>query len=193
MTDRPCADPTRFDGFAAHIEKHLGLVQYARPATRAGGNRGFMVSLHARADRAMISACTSGVRFQEVDAPLPQELVCSAHPGQEDEAEYLVHVLADRVVRSGRGYDHGDGYLNAEPLIPGSGVEALLVVPHPVTDEEFGVLRDSRGRPCLQFLALVPLTRVEARFVDRHSVDALYDVWEGAGTDLLDVYRASSV
>lgn len=142
----------------------------------------------------MVSAATTGVRFQDVSAPLPQEYVVSAQPDQSDEAGYLVHVGASQVVQTGRGYIYGQGYLNAEPLIPGTNIEFLLAWPHPFLDKDFDTYRDDGGDPALQFITLIPATRAEFEHIrDHDSPIALLELWESRDTSLLDLHRASAI
>lgn len=142
----------------------------------------------------MVSAATTGVRFQRVEAVLPVECVVSALPEQEDEAAYLVHVGAARVIENGRGYAYGQGYLNAEPLIPGTGIEFLLAWTHLATGPEFDVFHDEYGDPALRFVTFVPATRAEYEQVwAQRGPDALFRLWETQGTNLFDLYRPCAV
>ncbi|NBH12572.1 hypothetical protein [Amycolatopsis sp. SID8362] len=192
----PHADPSRFDGLLPHVERHLGPVTHGQgPGLPDGGNRGFAIGFHAHPRLRMVSAATTGVRFQRVDAPLPQEYVVSAAPEHEEEAGYLAHVIASGVIERARGYPYGGGYLNAEPLIPGTGVAFLLAAAHPFADAEFDLYRDERGEPALQLVTLLPCTRAEFEFVHAHDEDpeVLFDRWRDRDTDILDLYRASAV
>ncbi|MGK3208465.1 hypothetical protein ABFJ78_45575 [Amycolatopsis sp. MEPSY49] len=135
------------------------------------------------------------MRFQQIDASLPQEFVVSAVPEHVDEAGYLAHVIAGEAIGRRRGYAYGGGYVNAEPLIPGTGIAFLLAAPHPFAGEEFDLYRDDRGEPALRFITLLPCTLDEFTFVREHDGDpaALFDVWESRETDILDLYRESAV
>lgn len=143
----------------------------------------------------MLSAVTSGVRFQQVTALLPEEFVVSALPDQEFEASYLVHVVAERAISNGQGYEYGGGYVNAEPLIPGTSIEFLLAWPHAFVDEEFDVYRDDDGTAALQYITLIPATRAEFELVHEHNDDPqqLVELWESRDTNLLDLYRTSAI
>jgi hypothetical protein len=190
----PHADPRRFEGLLSHIEYYLGPVTHGEGPDVAGGNRGFSIGFHAHPEYQMISAVTTGVRFQQVSAELPQEFVLSALPDHEKEAAYLVHVVAERVVQSGQGHEYGGGYVNAEPLVPGTNIEVLLAFQHPFADEGFDLYYD-RGEPALRFVTLIPATRPEFDWLRDHDDDAeaLLDLWESRETDLLDVHRPSAV
>jgi len=191
----PYADPARFEGLIDHVERHLGPVDFAVPASVEGHNRGFAVGVHKHPTIDMVTAASTGVRFQRYDASLPEEFACSALPGQEQEAAYLVHVVADRVVRSGKGYEFGRGYVNAEPLIPGSHVQCLLAVPHPWADEDFSHFRNAQGEAVLQIITLLPLTRPELDSMDPRSdpVEQILSLTEAKGLDVRDIYRDSAV
>ncbi|GLZ10674.1 hypothetical protein Acsp04_09090 [Actinomadura sp. NBRC 104425] len=192
----PYTDPDRYEGLLAHMQRHLGRVVSAQgPVMGDGRNRGFAIGFHAHPEMAMVSAASTGVRFQKVTATLPEEFVVSALPGQEDEAGYLLHVAAERVIGSGRGYEFGGGYVNSEPLIPGSRIEFLLAAGHPCTGDGFNVFHDRQGRPALQVITLIPATRAEFELVREHGGDSgkLLEVWRSRNTDLLDVYRESAV
>ncbi|GLY81616.1 suppressor of fused domain protein [Actinoallomurus iriomotensis] len=189
----PHADPRRYEGLLAHAERHLGPVVRGEGPTIDGRNRGFSIGFHEHPSYAMVSVATTGVRFQKVTGPCPGEFVVSARPGQEQEAAYLLHVVADRAVRSGKGYEYGGGYVNAEPLIPGTAIEFLLASPHPYVDEAFDLFYDD-DELALRYITLIPATRAEFELVREHGDDeALRDLWESRATDLLDVYRTSAV
>ncbi|RSN34585.1 hypothetical protein DL990_13120 [Amycolatopsis sp. WAC 01416] len=192
----PHADPKRYEGLRSHVERHLGPVTHGQSSQRPDGrNRGFALGFHTHPRQRMVSAVTTGVRFQQVDASLPQEFVVSAVPEHEDEAGYLAHVIASEAIERQRGYAYGGGYVNAEPLIPGTGIAFLLAAPHPFADEEFDLYHDDRSEPALRFVTLLPCTLGEFEFVREHDDEpaALYDVWESRETDILDLYRASAV
>jgi hypothetical protein len=186
-------DPQRLEGLFEHVERYLGPTRYAQPAEIEGRNRGFAVGIHDHPELSMVTAATTGVRFQPIQSPLPLEFACSARPGQEDEAAYLVHVFADMAVRNGSEVEYDDGFRNDEPLIPGTGIHGLLAAPHPCADEMFNLFRNERDELQLQFITLVPITAPEADYLREHETGELFELWESEGTDLLDLYRASGV
>ncbi|MBC6456574.1 suppressor of fused domain protein [Actinomadura sp. HBU206391] len=191
---RELTDPRRFEGLLDHTERHLGRLRHAEPPDAIGGrNRGFAIAFYDHPDLDMVSAATNGVRFQRITALFPQEYVCSARPGQETEAGYLLHVVADRVVQSGEGHEYEGGYLNAEPLIPDTQICGLFAEPHPYADEEFNLFRDDQGEIAVEFITLVPVTRAEFEFLREHGDEEMFEVWSERETDLLDIYRASAV
>jgi hypothetical protein len=141
----------------------------------------------------MISAVTTGVRFQAIQSPLPLEFACSALPDQEDEAAFLVHVFADMAVRDGSEVEYDDGFMNDEPLIPGTSIYGLLAAPHPRADEMFNMFRNDKDELQVQFITLVPVTTEEAEYLQTHETGDLFDLWATKGTDLLDLYRPSAL
>lgn len=194
MSD-PHTDPDRYEGLLEHVERHLGQVLYGQPPDAVDGrNRGFAIGFHAHPERDLVSAATTGVRFQRVAARMPEEFVLSALTGQEGEAGYLVHVVADRVVRSGRGMEYGGGYLNAEPLIPGSQISGLVAASHPFAGSQFDLFLDGAGQPVLQFISLIPITRPEYDFMQSgRTLRDLSRLFVAADVDPMDVYRPSAL
>lgn len=143
----------------------------------------------------LVSAATTGVRFQEVDSALPEEFACSVLPGQDAEAAYLVHVAAERVIQTGRGYEFGQGYVNAEPLIPESRIDCLLMEPHPWVDPAFTHFSGGQAEPVLRFVTVLPATRAELAALE-HGHDHGEQLWRMAattGVDLRDIYRPSAI
>jgi hypothetical protein len=53
------------------------------------------------------SVVTNGLRFQELDEELPEELVCSMRTGQQDAAQYLVDTVAQMVLGNGAALEYG--------------------------------------------------------------------------------------
>lgn len=189
----PQSDPAHFTSLLAHVERHLGPIEYGLPAEINGRDHGFAIGVHRHPELSMVTAATTGVRFQGMPTPLPVEFACSARPGQENEATYLVHVFADRAVSTRSEVEYDDGYLNAEPLIPDSSVHGLLAAPHPYADEMFNLFRDDAGELRLQFITLVGVTDAEVDYLRDHETGDLFDLWRSKDTDLLDVYRPSAV
>ncbi|TDC57318.1 hypothetical protein E1281_05415 [Actinomadura sp. KC345] len=186
-------DPSRFTGLAEHMERHLGEVTHAQPPDLGGRNRGFAIGFHRHPEREMVSAASTGVRFQEVEARMPEGFVCSALPDQDFDASYLVHVVADRVVQSGKGHEYGGGYLNDEPLIPDTEVVGLMALPHPYMPDDFHIFRDEAGASVLQVITLIPVTLLEYHFMREHDLQALVAHWRDKDTDILDIHRPSAI
>lgn len=185
--------PSPYAGLLEHMNRHLGEVTHAVPPDVNGHNRGFAIGYHRHASKDMVTAASTGVRFQEVAARLPEEFVCSARPDQEFEASYLVGVVAEAAVRRGRGYEYGGGYLNDEPLIPDSQVVGVVALPHFHMPDDFHIFRDESGESVLQIIGLVPVTLPEHEFMNEQRIQGLVARWREQGTDLLDIYRASAV
>ena len=177
-----------------HVERYLGGRRHARPAVAADGRElGFAVALHRRTSPPMATAVTDGMRSRTTQSPLPLELACSVRPGQEEQAARLVEMFAEATVRGDAEVEYDDGFLVEEPLIPGTAVRGLLAAPHPYADEMFNLFRDAEGELALQFVTLVPITGPEGHYLRDHETGELFERWESAGTDLLDVHRTSAV
>ncbi|MFI0354225.1 suppressor of fused domain protein [Actinomadura sp. 9N407] len=184
-----------YEGLLDHAERYLGAVTHGEPPDVGGYNRGFAIGFHRHPEHDMVSAASTGLRFQDLDFQLPEEVVCSARPGQEREAGYLVHVVAELALKDGKGHGHGGGYRNAEPLIPETQISSLAYSVHPQLPEEFNHYNDADGAPVLRFVTLIPMTDPEFRFVlaDNDGLQGLMEVWRTNRTDILDLYRRSAV
>jgi Suppressor of fused protein (SUFU) len=177
-----------------HVERYLGDRRHARPAATADGrDLGFAIAVHRRPSPPMTTAVTDGMRARTTRSPLPLEFACSVRPGQEEHAARLVETFAESAVRGDAEVEYDDGFLVEEPLIPGTAVRGLLAAPHPYADEMFNLFRDAEGGLGLQFVTLVPITGPEGRYLRDHDTGELFELWESAGTDLLDLHRASAV
>lgn len=182
-----------YEGLLDHVHRHLGPVSHAQQPDALGYNRGFAIGLHRHPEHEMVSAATTGVRFQEVAAELPAEFVCSARPGQETEAAFLLSTVADKVVQSGSGHNMGDGYRNEKPWIPGTQISSLVFGTHPYVADEFHAFRNTEGKVVLRLITLIPLTDPEFLFALDKGYPDMVETWKDMGTDLLDLYRPSAV
>jgi hypothetical protein len=171
-----------------HVERYLGRTRRTREA-----DLGFVIGIHDHPSLPMVTAVTDGMRSRTTQSPLPLEFACSARPGQEEEAARLVETFADLAVRGDAEVEYDDGFLVEEPLIPGTAVRGLLAAPHPYADEMFNLFRDGSGELRLQFVTLVPVTGPEGRHLHDRETGELFELWESAGTDLLDLHRASAI
>ncbi|MBB4930656.1 hypothetical protein F4561_001476 [Lipingzhangella halophila] len=191
----PRSDPALFEGLFEHVERYLGPYVSGTSATMPGYNRGFGVSVHRHTTLELVSAATMGVRFQEVDSALPEEFACSVLPGQDAEAAYLVHVAAERVIQTGRGYEFGHGYVNAEPLIPDSRIDCLLMEPNLWVDAAFTHFSGDQAEPVLRFVTVLPAMCVELDALERGHDHAgqMRRMAAAAGVDLRDIYRAPAI
>jgi suppressor of fused protein SUFU len=164
-----------------HIARHLGR-------RRSSGD-----GLDVYESASMVSVVTEGLRSRTLQSPLPVELVCSVRPGQEAEAGGLVRRFARLTVDGDVELEYDDGLLVEEPLVPDTEIRGLLAAPHPYADEMFNLVRDGDGTLRLQFVTLVPITGPEGRYLRDHEAGELSELWSSAGTDLLDLRRASAV
>lgn len=181
---------SRFSGFPAHVEKHLGVVRGADSPTAGGRDRGYHLVYCDHSDGTSVSVLTSGLRTHLGGAPLPQELVCTMYSSQELHARHLAGVIAELLTESDSRVGFGALIMNDRALLPGTEMCGALAAPHPYLGDDFDLLLDSGGTPVLQIITLLPITRGEAQLVSRFGNDVLYDRWEEAESDLLDVYRA---
>ncbi|GAA3955041.1 hypothetical protein GCM10023085_41890 [Actinomadura viridis] len=184
-----------YEGLLGHAERYLGPVTHAEPPDVLGYNRGFAIGFHRHPEHRMVSAASTGLRFQDLEFQLPEEIVCSARPGQEQEAGHLVHFAATSALKNGKGHGYGGGYRNADPLIPETRISSLAYSAHPHLPEEFDHFRNADGEAVLRFVTVVPMTDPEFRFVldEKDGLHGLMEVWRLNGTDILDLHRKSAV
>jgi hypothetical protein len=175
-----------------HAERHLGPFLRAHPLEHDSG-RDLGLGVFFFASPSMVTVVTIGLRARMLRSPLPHELACSVHPGQEDHAERLVERFARLSVLGDVELEYDDGLLVDEPLVPDTEIRGLLAAPHPYTDEMFNMVRDADGTLSLQFITLVPITGPEGAYLRDHETGELFELWESAGTDLLDLRRVSVV
>ncbi|MBE1534694.1 suppressor of fused domain protein [Actinomadura algeriensis] len=187
--------PSPYEGLLEHAERYLGPVTHAEPPDVLGHNRGFAIGFHRHPEHDMVSAASTGLRFQDLEFQIPEEIVCSARSGQEREASYLVHVAATSALKNGKGHGHRGGYRNAEPLIPETRISSFAYSPHPHLPAEFDHFRDADGEAVLRFVTVVPMTDPEFLFAldSGDGLSGLMEVWRLDRTDLLDLHRESAV
>lgn len=181
---------SRFSGFPAHVEAHLGRVRGADSQVADGRDRGYHLVYCDHADGTSVSVLTSGLRMHLAGAPLPQELVCTLHASQESYARHLTGVIAELLTESGSRVGYGALIMNDRALLPDTEICGALAAPHPYLGDDFDMLLAPDGTPVLQLITLIPISRGEAQLVSRYGKDVLYDRWEETGADLLDIYRA---
>lgn len=182
---------SRFSGFPAHVETHVGRVRGADSRATNERERGYHLVYCDHHDGAHVSVLTSGLRERTAGAPLPQELLCTVRADQENHARHLTGVVADLLLESRSRVGYGALIMNDRALLPGTAICGAMAAPHPYLADEFDVLLDSSGTPVLQLITLIPVTRGESQLVARYGRDSLYDRWEQHGCDLRDVYRPS--
>ena len=178
-----------FERFPAHVEKHVGRVRGADSRSAGGRERAYNLVYCDHADGAHVTVLTSGLREHTAGAPLPQELLCTLRRDQELYAKHLVAVIAELLTESRARVGYGALIMNDRILLPDTAIAGALAAPHPYLGDEFDVLLDDGGRPALQLITLVPLTRAESQLVARYGRDALYDRWESRDSDLVDIFR----
>jgi hypothetical protein len=174
-----------------HLSHHLGPCRSTRPLADASGRP--LGAVHVHGLPSMVSVVTAGLHARTLQSPLPLELLCSVRPGQEADAERLVARFAGLTVGGEVELEYDDGLLVDEPLVPGTSIRGLLAAPHPYLDEMFTMFRDRDGTLRLQFVTLVPITGAEGAYLRDHETGELFELWESAGTDLLDLRRTSAV
>jgi hypothetical protein len=186
-------DDQKYSGFLDHIQEFLGPVTSAEPPTIDGGNRGFAIFFCDSTDGDLVSAVTNGLRFQKITAIMPLELACTLHKDQQSAARVLIALTATLTIQKGEGPAFDQVIPAPEPLIPGTEIEGVMIVPHPYIEDGFESLLNSEGQTELQILTLVPVTAAEIAFSEENGPDALYEIWEEQETDLLDINRPSAV
>ncbi len=182
---------SRFSGFPAHVETHLGRIRGAESPEVGDRDRGYHLVYCDPAHGAHVSVLTSGLRSHTAGAPLPHELVCTLYAGQERYARHLTGVIAELLSESQSRVGPGALIMNDRSLLPDTEISGALAAPHPYLGEDFDVLRDEEGAGVLRIITLIPITRAEAQLVARYGSDVLYDRWEQYSSDLLDVHRGA--
>lgn len=183
----------KYAGFLQHIEDYLGTVRDVSGPTVTGRNRGYALFFCPAPDGEMISVVTNGIRFQQVTAVLPQELVCTLNADQEQIAHMLTMRTADLVIQLGQGLTVDQLVPSETPLVEDTRIHGVVAMAHPYVGEEFDTLLDANGNVELQIITLIPVLPEEIEFVRQYTMDDLYEQWEERETDLLDARRASVV
>jgi hypothetical protein len=183
-----------FAGLLPHLERYLGPVGEFEEPTVLGYNRGYGL-FFCYAPNYIVSVVTNGLRFQRLTVVYPQELVCTVRVDQRKDAHLLVPLTAGIVMQRGSGLMIDEIILSAdpEPIVPGTEIAGVIAANHPYADDGFDTLTTPTGAVELQLITLIPATRPELELAQRSGIDALYDIWEKEGTDLLDMRRPSTV
>jgi hypothetical protein len=100
----------------------------------------------------------------------------------------LLPIVAWDLIGRHVALSHGQVLGPAGPLIPGSGLEALLCLEPFLHPDSFAVCEATD--PPTEFLWLVPVTPVEGEEAAAGGVSELLTRWERDGVDLLDWQRA---
>jgi suppressor of fused protein SUFU len=183
----------KFSGFIDHIQRYLGAIRDGEPPTVDGGNRGYALFFLVNAKGDLVSVVTNGLRFQRVRAVMPQELVVTVHARHERGAHFLAKITADQVVRTGVGLVYDQVVMADNPVVPGTQIHGVIASTHPYVDADMEDMPGADGETELQLLTLIPITGAEGQLARTQGADALYDRWEAAATDLLDLARPSAV
>ncbi|MEU4095053.1 suppressor of fused domain protein [Streptomyces sp. NPDC026673] len=183
----------KYAGFLDHIQACLGPIRDAEAPAADGAGRGFALLFCVSGDGDLVTAVTNGLRFQDITAIMPLELACTLRSDQRSAARALVALTATLAVRTGAGPAFDQIIPAPEPLIAGTEIEGVMIVPHPYLEDGFESLVNAQGRTELHLLTVVPVTAAEIAYAQEHGPDALYEQWEEQETDLLDVTRASAV
>jgi len=184
-----------YEGLLDHAKRYLGPVTHGEPPDVLGYNRGFAIGFHRHPEYEMVSAASTGLRFQDLEFEVPEEIVCSARPGQEREASHLVHFAATSAIKAGKGHGYGNGYHSSKPLIPETEISGVIFHIHPYLPGEFNLFRNAEGKTVLRFVTVVPLTEPELHFIldEKDGYKGLLEVWHLNRTDVLDLHRQSAV
>lgn len=184
----------RFANFLPHLERYLGEAREFEEPTVLGRNRGYGL-FFCYSPNNLVSVVTNGLRFQQITAVLPQELVCTVHADQRKEAHLLVPLTAEIVMRRRAGLGLDEVIMSGDPgpVVPGTGIAGVVAGTHPYAEDGFDDLLNSAGGPELQLVTLLPATRAELVYAREKSVDDLFIAWEDQATDLLDLHRPSAV
>jgi hypothetical protein len=180
---------SRFQGFPAHVEAHVGRVRGAESWGDSDSDRGYHLVYCDHPDDQHVSILTSGLRMRTAGAPLPQELICTVHAAQESQARHLTAVIAELLTESDSRVGYGALIMNDRPLLPDTEISGALAAPHPYLGEGFDLLRDAEGTPVLRIVTLIPISRGESQLVARYGSDVLYDRWEHNDVDLTNIHR----
>jgi len=100
----------------------------------------------------------------------------------------LVALVAEDVLASHIALSPGRVLGPAGPLIPNSGLEALLCLEPRLHGAALGVCGNTQ--PVTEFVWLVPITPAEAQEVSASGYEELFARWEWENVDLLDWHRA---
>jgi hypothetical protein len=180
---------SRFQNFPAHVEKYLGRVRGAE--THRFGSEGYHLVYCDHSDGRCVSVLTSGLRMRTAGAPFPQELVCTVRSDQERHGRHLTGVIAALLTESRSRVGYGALIMNDRLLLPDTDISGALAAPHPYVGDGFDMVLDAGGKPVLQIITLIPISRGEAQLVARYGSDVLYTRWEQRESDLTDVQRLS--
>ncbi|MGW4244233.1 suppressor of fused domain protein [Nocardia sp. NPDC004722] len=182
-----------YEGLLEHNLQYLGNLRYAEPADNGVRNRGYDLVFYDLDEYKVTSVTTNGLRFQDVDALFPEELVCTLMTGEEGFAHHLVGLAAARIIQLGKGLEIGDILVNETPLIDDTQICGVLAASSPFFGSDFDLFPCSGERPVLQTITLLPITSREAEFVGENSPEELWDAWKANAANILTINRPSTI
>jgi hypothetical protein len=184
------ADAALFDGLLEHVETHLGSTYAFDPSE----GRGFGITMH-RLEDALVSAVTTGLRFQDLAVRPPIEFVCSLQQDQEREAHDLAELAAGWVLaEQDASLNFGEWIHSDRPLVPGTAHHGLLFDVHPVWADDFSLYRgmatgDGGGEPVVRLISLIPLTLAEIELLESCDRERLWERWRDEKVPIWDIHR----
>ncbi len=178
----------------AHLETYFGPID--PKAGYWGWDRSDGVALQGIAfrDRPQVGATTIvslGLGHHVFHSPrghVRQELLLTCWDEfASDRVAKLIPIVADYALHEHVAFVPGQVIGPAGPLIPGSGLEALLCVRPFLFPQAFTVCEETD--PQTEFIWLVPVTPAEAREAAEGFTDELIARWRADRVDLLDWHR----
>lgn len=186
----PLAVPA-FAGLPEVLERQAGTPTAAEPPNVRGADRGYGLAFFHREEFHLTTVVSSGLRFQPLGAPLPQELACTVYKEQAEAGRYLVDLTAELLVRTRTHLVPDQVVPNREPLLPNTEFHGVLAGGHPLFDSEFTRFTDGRDEETLQVFTLLPVTLGELNYVLDRGVDSLRQQWARFEVDVFDLGRPS--
>ncbi|MFE3188727.1 suppressor of fused domain protein [Nocardia sp. NPDC059240] len=182
-----------YEGLLEHNLQHLGKFRYAEPADNGVRNRGYDLVFYDLDEHGVTSVTTNGLRFQAIDALLPEELICTLSIGEEGFAHHLVGLVASRIIQRRKGLEFGEILVTETPLIDDTQISGVLAATSPFFGTDFDFFCGSGEHPVLQTITLLPITSREAKFVVENSPDELWDAWKASAANILTINRPSTI
>jgi hypothetical protein len=177
-----------------HIERHLGVIDPQAGHWDWDHREGGLLQVIAFRDKPLPGAttlCLLGLSHHELCSPqghVRQELLlaCSDRFVNRRLAGLLPFVAND-ALEGHTALLHGQVLGPGEPLIPGSGLRALLCLDPFLYPKTLGLCRETQ--PPTEFIWLVPISEPEVKAVEGEGVDQLWERWQTEGVELLDWFR----
>ncbi|AUG81714.1 hypothetical protein CFP65_7112 [Kitasatospora sp. MMS16-BH015] len=185
-------DEQRYQGLLEHLTERLGPVRSVEPARSERGNRGYDLAFYSQAEPPITTVVSNGLRFQQVAAIRPEELVCSLLPDQQHLARHLVDSIASLIIRHKQGMEYGSVFHNDRPIIEETEITGVVGQVSPLFGRDFDLFPNADAAT-LQLITLVPITTPEVAFIQAEGADKLFEVFYLNRTNILDVGRRSAV